>query len=132
MKMSTERNPEILRPAAAALLSLALALPLAASHTVAGNRDGRVDRSIPVSWADLDLNRPAGLETLYLRLTRATTAVCSPREDIRNFAMNRDRDACLETAMDNAVRSLGHRGLEGMHASRTGRSVGPGQSIARR
>lgn len=142
---------------ATAILSLALTLPLLSKQTVAaddrGNleqtttwevgRDtradylrfpatGRAERSTTVTWADLDLNRPAGIEQLYVRLTQATTEVCSPRADIRNAAMNRDRKACLATAMDQAVSNVGHLGLEQMHASRTGRNVRPGQEIAER
>lgn len=142
-----------------AILSLALVLPLATSQTVAAEdyrrimeqpttreitRDttrtnslrfpaaGRAERSRAVSWADLDLNRPAGLEQLYVRLAQATSNVCAPRADIRNAAMNRDRKACLETAMDKAVSSVGHPGLQEMHASRTGGNVQPGQKIAGR
>lgn len=158
--MKTENNEKHtkLPLGASAILSLVLALPLVASHSVAAEdnrrdveqtsareitRDtranfvrfpasGRTERSASVSWADLDLNRPAGLEQLYLRLTRATSDVCSPRADIRNAAMNRDRKACLEAAMDNAVANVGHLGLEELHASRTGRSVQPEQGIAGR
>jgi len=141
---------------ATAILSLALTLPLLSQQTIAEDRNnleqtttretgrntradylrfpttGRAERSATVTWADLDLNRPAGLEQLYLRLTQATTAVCSPRADIRNTAMNRDRKACLETAMDQAVSSVGHLGLEQLHASRTGGSLPAGQEIAER
>ena len=143
---------------ATAILSLALALPLVNSQTVAAEdyrrimeqptareitRDtranfirfpaaGRTERSATVTWADLDLSRPAGLEQLYVRLTQATSDVCSPRADIRNAAMNRDRRACLEAAMDQAVSNVGHLGLEEMHASRTGRSLQSGQEVAER
>jgi UrcA family protein len=87
---------------------------------------------VTVTWADLNLGHPNGLEQLYLRLTQATGAVCSPRADIRNAAMNRDHRACLAAAMDNAVSNVGHLGLAEMHASRTGRSVQPKQEIAER
>lgn len=159
MKTLQKRHHPKLPLGATAILSLTLALPLVASHTVAAadsgrkmeqtttrevSRDqhranflrfpaaGRSERSVTVTWADLDLSRPAGLDQLYLRLTQATTTVCSPRADIRNTAMNRDRKACLDTAMDQAVSRVGHLGLEEMHASRTGRSVQPGQEIAGR
>ncbi|MDO8860675.1 UrcA family protein [Haliea sp. E1-2-M8] len=154
MNTVKNENPTKVPLGATAILSLALALPLVTSPTVVaddyGRRleqpsagetrvsslrfpaAGRSERSATVTWADLDLNRPAGLDQLYLRLAQATTTVCAPRADIRNAAMNRDRKACLETAMDNAVSRVGHLGLEEMHASRTGRSVQPGQEIAGR
>ncbi len=148
------KNQRKLPLATTALVSLALTLPLLANHTVADDEYrynveqtttretradfvsfphiGRTDRSVTVTWADLNLGHPAGLDQLYLRLTQATKAVCSPRADIRDTAMHRDHKACLETAMDNAVSNVGHLGLEEMHASRTGRSMKPGQDIAKR
>ncbi len=152
-----EKSRELPR-VATALLSLALTVPLVTNHSVAADdaryhieetttrevshalrheflrfpAAGRSERSVTVTWADLDLSRPAGVEQLYTRLTQATTTVCSPRADIRNTAMNRDRNACLETAMDNAVSNVGHLGLEELHASRTGRSLPSGQEIAGR
>ncbi|MFO7553288.1 MAG: UrcA family protein [Haliea sp.] len=155
MKKSNDNHRE-LPLVATAILSLALTLPLLSNQTIAEERNnleqtttrevgrdtradylrfpatGRAERSATVTWADLDLNRPAGLEQLYLRLTQATTTVCSPRADIRDAAMNRDRKACLATAMDQAVNNVGHLGLEQLHASRTGRSLPSGQEVAER
>ncbi len=136
---------------------LALVLPLAASQVVAqgshspnmeqtttraAGRDGpsplrfpaqgRDDRSVTVSWGDLDLSRPAGLEQLYLRLSEATATVCSPREDIRNLALHRERKACLARAMDRAVSQVGYPALEELHASRTGRDVQTREQVAER
>jgi UrcA family protein len=158
MKTSTEKSHRTILTGTAAALSLALALPLTARHAVATEDQGRnmadtilrettrdqpatslrftaarpTERATTVTWADLDLSRPAGLDRLYQRLSGAITNVCGPREHIRNIAGNRDRKACMERAMHNAVRNVGHRGLEEVHASRTGRSLQPGQQTASR
>ena len=156
MKKIVKKHPTTHRPGASIILSLALVLVTSqtfAADDVGGKiekntsreftrdqRDsslrftasGRTDRSVTVAWADLDLSRTAGLGKLYQRLTRATSTVCSPRADIRNIGMYRDRKACLEAAMDSAVSNVGHLGLEEMHANRTGRSIQPKQELATR
>lgn len=153
MKNLAKANHRTLPLVTTAVLSLALTLPMLANQAVADNREqttawdtgrdtrtdflrfpaaGRAEQNMTVTWADLNLGHPQGIEQLYLRLSQATADVCSPRPDIRNAAMNRDYKACRETAMDSAVSNVGHLGLEEMHASRTGRSVKPGQEIAER
>lgn len=90
----------------------------------------RVQRSVTVGFADLDLERPAGLDTLYLRLEEATALVCGPREDGRNLALHRDQQQCRGTAMDKAVAAIGHLGLDDLHLARSGRSSPHDQSVA--
>ncbi|MAL93663.1 MAG: hypothetical protein CME40_01060 [Haliea sp.] len=92
----------------------------------------RVQRSIPVSFADLNLNRSAGLNTLYRRLERATEQACGPREDGRNLALHRDQRQCQSRAMDSAVAEIGHFALDDLHLARTGRSIDRGEALAER
>lgn len=105
--------------------------PLSYQLPAVDNR-GRVQRSIPVSFADLNLTRSAGLDTLYRRLERATELVCGPREDGRNLALHRDQQQCRSHAMDAAVAEIGHLGLDDMHLARTGRPVDRGDALAER
>lgn len=98
----------------------------------AADERGRVQRSIPVSFADLNLNRSAGVDTLYRRLERATELVCGPREDGRNLALHRDQQQCRSHAMDAAVAEIGHLALDDMHLARTGRPVDRGDALAER
>ncbi|MAC34026.1 MAG: hypothetical protein CME38_10545 [Haliea sp.] len=93
---------------------------------------GRVERSMAVSFADLNLNRSAGLDTLYRRLERATELVCGPREDGRNLALHRDQQQCQSRAMDSAVAAIGHLGLDDMHLARSGRNIDRGEALAER
>lgn len=92
----------------------------------------RVERRLAVRFADLNLDRPAGLDTLYLRLEQATALVCGPRETGRNLALHRDQNQCRKTAMDRAVSDIAHLGLHDLHLARTGRAVGRGAEIAGR
>ncbi|MBA6413177.1 UrcA family protein [Parahaliea sp. F7430] len=92
----------------------------------------RVQHSIAVGYADLNLNHNAGLEVLYQRLESATIQVCGPREDGRNIALYRDQQRCLNRAMDGAIAKIGHLGLDDMHLARSGRRVDRGQAFAGR
>lgn len=92
----------------------------------------RTQRSIHVSFADLNMNSSAGLDTLYRRLERASEQVCGPREDGRNLALHRDQHGCLTRAMDGAVAEIGHLGLDDMHLARSGRSIDRGEALAER
>lgn len=58
-----------------------------------------------VSYADLDLARPAGANTLIQRIRVAANAVCGSA-DIRDLAASRRRAACVTQAMDNAIRAV--------------------------
>ncbi|GAA0537827.1 UrcA family protein [Rhizomicrobium palustre] len=60
---------------------------------------------ISVSYADLDLARPAGATTLINRIRVAAETVCGSA-DIRDLAAFRRRSACVTEAMDNAIRSV--------------------------
>ncbi|PLW82490.1 hypothetical protein CWI75_12120 [Kineobactrum sediminis] len=110
-------------------LILALAMPLTAGQALA---EATREQSTIVSWEDLNLARPAGLNQLYLRLEQASRAVCAPREDSRNPPMHRDYQGCQARAMDAAVNDVGHQGLRDLHASRNGKPGLQKEQIANR
>lgn len=110
-------------------LMLALAMPLTAGHALA---QATREQSSIVSWEDLNLARPAGLNQLYLRLEQASRAVCAPRENSRNPPMRRDYEGCQARAMEAAVNDVGHQGLRDLHASRSGNSGLQKEQIANR
>ena len=99
------------------VLALALSTPFSAVQALA---QVTLEQSVSVSWADLNLARPAGLNQLYLRLEQASRAVCAPREDSRNPPMRRDYENCQARAMDAAVSDIGNRALRNLHADRRG------------
>ncbi len=86
-------------------------------------------RSMTVSYRDLDLSRPAGIDRLYVRLQRAARAVCSPRE-LRFLGMRSDQARCYESAMDNAVANIDNPGLSGFHLAQTGRAAAGESRVA--
>lgn len=73
-----------------ALLVAAVAAPATASP-----------RSIAVSYADLDLSRPAGVAALDRRLARAADAVCGP-VDARDLRAMSAARACRTAALSSA------------------------------
>ena len=87
-------------------------------HSSAGYR-----RTV-VSFADLNLSRQPGLDTLYHRLQSAAEMVCSPRDGGRDASRGLDYRACYRSAMDRAVESVDNPGLRQTHLAYTGRRVG--------
>lgn len=92
----------------------------------------REERSLAVGFADLNLNRQAGVNTLYQRLEQATALVCGPRESGRELARHRDWAQCYKTAMDRAIADIDHLGLDQLHLARTGRRISRGEEFAGR
>ena len=76
-------------------------------------------RARTVSFGDLNLDRQAGLDSLYLRLETAARAVCEPTESVRNTRMRSDWRQCYGEAMDGAVDEIGHFGLQQYHLAKT-------------
>ena len=59
--------------------------------------------TVTVSYADLDLNKAAGVEQLYARLRRAARSVCGGDADLRDLSAVASRDACVGAALSSAV-----------------------------
>jgi len=85
-----------------------------------GRTAGVQTRTRAVSYADLNLERKAGLDTLYSRLESASREVCSPRESYRSWAMSQDWQSCYSHAMDKAVADVGNLNLQDYHLARVG------------
>lgn len=64
-------------------------------------------RSVAVSYADLDLNREAGVQALYQRLRLAAKQACGS-VDTRDLASRTGWQKCREVALANAVAQLGN------------------------
>lgn len=86
-------------------------------------------RSVVVSYADLDLSRQAGVDTLYTRLRSASKTVCGTR-DVRIVQRRRDWDRCYDEALDNAVATVGVEQMVAEHRAQTGRDVGAASRLA--
>jgi UrcA family protein len=77
-----------------------------------------------VQFADLNLDRPEGVERLYGRIRGAAKAVCSPAEgkSLKERAIWR---ACFEQAVGNAVAEIDLPSLTAYHIARTGKTGEP-------
>lgn len=67
-----------------------------------------------VSYADLDLSRQADVAALYTRLKIVSKDVCGT-PDIRDLAMRRLHEACVEEALSDAVEQVGNAALSALH-----------------
>jgi UrcA family protein len=78
--------------------------------------------TVTVSYADLDLSKPAGAQTLYRRIEDAARTVCGPlaSRELRRRRLWRD---CYEQAVEDAVATADQAILTAMtDAARTRRS----------
>jgi UrcA family protein len=79
-----------------AALAVAVADPAVASAA---------DVSVAVSYADLDLAKPAGTQALQSRIDRALDKVCA-KPDIREIKAMQDYEACQAKARGEAMSKL--------------------------
>jgi UrcA family protein len=84
-------------------------------------RRGYVTRTTVVSFADLNLMRQEGADTLYVRLKAASRDVCQP-EARRDPGQRLQYRQCQSGALDRAVAELGHPLVIREHLARVGRS----------
>lgn len=101
-----------------ALVCCALA-PLPA---FAGAPSDEVPR-ITVSYADLDLTRAEGAQTLYRRLRAAARQVCDAGHDMRALAERARYRACVDKALEEAVRTIDRDVLTALHRRKAPRSA---------
>jgi len=78
------------------------------------------DDSLPtrrVSYADLDISKPAGAKVLYRRIEAAAQEVCTleTRKVVRATAQER---ACINQAIDIAVKHVNSVALSDLHSAK--------------
>lgn len=82
-----------------------------------------------ISLADLDLGEPGHLPILYARVQRAAAAVCDSsvrtERNLRRRVPAGWRDACVRSAVDEAVRRFGDRRLTALHGRSEQLLAGP-------
>jgi UrcA family protein len=71
-------------------------------------------KSVPVSYADLNLTGSEGQSSLYQRLKVAAGQVCGEAEG-RDLQQVRAQRKCTEEALDEAVEKVGSEGLTAIH-----------------
>ena len=84
-----------------------LAVALSAGVAFANTSEDRIE-SVTVSYAELDLSKPAGAEVLYERLQQAAAKVCgfyrSP--NLVPVPNKMDKQACYADALSRAVAQI--------------------------
>jgi UrcA family protein len=68
-----------------------------------------------VSYADLDISKPAGAKTLYGRIVAAAKHVCRDTSSVAVLTMKQQR-RCTEAAIDNAVNAVGSPALSALRS----------------
>ena len=118
-------NAVVTKSALALTLAAALALPVVPAHA---DRIERVTVSsaptIRISYAELDINRPRGLEVLYSRIQDAAKVVCNVNQMRRELAQAARASACYKTAVDDAVRQINRPTLTALHRVKTRQTLG--------
>ena len=96
---------------ALAILFATTALPAAA--------DGRlVEESLEVSYSDLDLDKEAGVASLYARLRNAAEQVCDVASGPQALFLSSSERVCMAGALERAVAHVDRAALTAYHAAR--------------
>jgi UrcA family protein len=82
----------------------------------AAQPDFRESLRMNVSYADLNIDSPAGVKVLYSRLRSAARRVCAPFDDGQQRTINFHFRACVKNALDSAVAQVNKPTLSAMHA----------------
>jgi UrcA family protein len=115
-------NTTIRTKLCAAICSLCGATTLCALHAPAiAAADSLPTRR--VSYADLDISKPAGAKVLYGRIEAAAREVCLLDTSTLVGATARDR-ACINQAIDIAVKHVKSVALSELHSARVIRLAG--------
>jgi UrcA family protein len=101
----------------AASFFLCGALALSALQATARSADAGLPTQ-RVSYADLDISKPAGAKVLYGRIVAAANRVCG-FDGSRDLATMRWVQACTSRAIDNAVRDVDSPALSALHPGST-------------
>lgn len=80
--------------------------------------------TIRVSYAELDINKPRGLQVLYSRIQNAAEIVCGVDRSPHELARGRQATACYKTAVEDAVRQINRPTLTALHRAKTRDAMG--------
>jgi UrcA family protein len=74
--------------------------------------------NIAVSFADLNLANPKGLDRLYWRVKSAAYKVCGVENMKVSLDVTRNNRECVSSAIDNAIGEIGDVRLTALHQSK--------------
>lgn len=112
---------------ACACALLAVAAAAAPSHA---QRPFTQTQELRVSYADLDLNRQQGAQTLLDRLSLAATHVCGGKPDIRDLAGMTYYHRCYRESLGNAVATVHSPLLVALYDGKPLPAAKPQQNVA--
>jgi UrcA family protein len=106
----------------AVLLSIICSVPAIATAiptiaTTEGKLNSVEGNTVTVSFADLNLSKQAGAETLYGRLKTGARQACGGSQDFRNIGIRRLTRQCYNEALSGAVQSINNETLTNLHAN---------------
>lgn len=76
-------------------------------------------RSQTVKFADLDLSKSPGIETLLSRIRRAAGDVCSPQPQVNDIGAHKDYNKCVSGAVDGAIAKVNNPRLSALASKGT-------------
>jgi UrcA family protein len=86
-------------------ICLAIGTAAVSALTIVAGADDLSAPAITVKFDDLNIASPAGAKALYRRIQAAAVEVC-PQADNADLHMVAIRGACIDHAIDNAVRKV--------------------------
>ena len=104
-----------------AAFSLCAAVPALAQQASAPSTTQLNSRVVP--YGDLNLDSPAGADTMLRRMNDASRFVCGDRRGPRTMQENGVVHACTGETMDNAVADLGHPNVTNRYYGNTPRVI---------
>src|SRR5277367_1455885 len=108
-------NTTIQNTARAAALFLCGAIALCTLQLTARAADEGLP-SKRVSYADLDISKPAGAKVLYRRIVKAANEVCQV-SGFESLGAAQLTKRCVDHAIDNAVKDVGSPALSALRPS---------------
>lgn len=104
------------------LLLTAVSVQLLASFANADSRRPDEARRVAVSYADLDLSKPAGADALYKRIRLASERVCRVYES-RDLPLIATSRGCYRSTVNAAVAQVNHPRLTALHDRKVGKEA---------
>jgi UrcA family protein len=108
-------NTTIQNTARAAAFFLCGAIALGALQVTAHAADDGLPAK-RVSYADLDISKPAGAKVLYGRIVKAAKEVCQ-FPGFQSLGTSQMINRCVDHAIDNAVKDVGSPALSALRPS---------------
>ena len=81
-------------------------------------------KSITVSYRELDITKPWGLEVLYSRIQHAAKNVCGFDHSLKELSRTVMANKCYRTAVDDAVRQINRPTLTAYHRAKVKSALG--------